>query len=156
VGQDLLIIKASRSHSDTTHSVGLLCASDQPDVGTLPASTQKSQETDIQAPGVIRNRNTKKRAAADHALDRANTRVGQWVSYYVIIISINLNLFLDKEHNRVKAAKTVKAYKEQEIQLQIRTDVNCKLHVSAALARREYTASHQTWHWINPKSGANA
>ena len=31
VGQGLLIIKSSRSHSDTPHSVGLLWTSDQPD-----------------------------------------------------------------------------------------------------------------------------
>ena len=31
VGQDLLIIEASRSHSDTPHSVGLIWTSDQPD-----------------------------------------------------------------------------------------------------------------------------
>ena len=31
VGQSVLIIEASRSHSDTPHSVGLLWTSDQPD-----------------------------------------------------------------------------------------------------------------------------
>ena len=30
VGQDLLVVEASRSHSDTPHSVGLLCTSDKP------------------------------------------------------------------------------------------------------------------------------
>ena len=30
VGQGLLIFKASRSLSDTPHTVGLLCTSDQP------------------------------------------------------------------------------------------------------------------------------
>ena len=34
VGQDLIIIEASRSHSDTPHSVGLLWTSDQPDAQT--------------------------------------------------------------------------------------------------------------------------
>jgi hypothetical protein len=34
VGQDLLIIEASRSHSDTPHTVGLLWTSDQPDAET--------------------------------------------------------------------------------------------------------------------------
>jgi hypothetical protein len=33
VGQGLLIIEASQSHSDTPHSVGLLWTSDQPDAG---------------------------------------------------------------------------------------------------------------------------
>jgi hypothetical protein len=34
VGQGLLIIEASRSHSDTPHSVGLFWTSDQPDAET--------------------------------------------------------------------------------------------------------------------------
>ena len=34
VGQGLLIIEASRSHSDTPHSVRLLWMSDQPDAET--------------------------------------------------------------------------------------------------------------------------
>jgi len=34
VGQDLLIIDAPLSHSDTPHSVGLLWTSDQPDEET--------------------------------------------------------------------------------------------------------------------------
>jgi hypothetical protein len=34
VGQGLLIIQASLSHSDTPHSVGLLWTSTQPDAGT--------------------------------------------------------------------------------------------------------------------------
>jgi hypothetical protein len=34
VGQGLLIMEDSWSHSDTSHSVGLLCTSDQPDAET--------------------------------------------------------------------------------------------------------------------------
>ena len=34
LGQDLLSLEASRSHSDTPHSVGLLWTSDQPDAET--------------------------------------------------------------------------------------------------------------------------
>jgi hypothetical protein len=34
VGQGLLVIEASRSHSDTLHSTGLLWASDQSDAET--------------------------------------------------------------------------------------------------------------------------
>ena len=34
VGQALLIIEASRSHSDTPHSIGLLWMSDQPEAET--------------------------------------------------------------------------------------------------------------------------
>jgi len=34
VDQDLLVIKASRSHSDTPHSVGLFRTSDRPDAET--------------------------------------------------------------------------------------------------------------------------
>ena len=71
VGQGLLIIEASRSYSDTPHSVGLLWTSDQPDAQTssLP-DTQHLQETGVHAPGGIRTSNPSKRAAADPHLRR--------------------------------------------------------------------------------------
>ena len=43
VGQGLLIIEASPSHSDTPHSVGLLLTSDQPVAGTTTHNTHKRQ-----------------------------------------------------------------------------------------------------------------
>jgi len=61
--QDLIIVEASLSHSDTPHSVGLLWTSDQPD-----AQTSTRQHTtltrDIHAPGGIRTHNSSKRASA--------------------------------------------------------------------------------------------
>jgi len=57
VGQTLLIIEKSRSHSDTPHLVRLLWTSDQPD------NTQHSQETDIHVPSGIRTHIPSKRAA---------------------------------------------------------------------------------------------
>ena len=38
-------------HLSAPHTVGLFWTSDQPDAETLLASTQRSQETDIRAPG---------------------------------------------------------------------------------------------------------
>jgi hypothetical protein len=67
VGHSLLIIKASRSHSDTPQSVGLLWTSDQPDTN-LPDDTQHSQETDVHEPGGTQTHNTRNRAAADPGL----------------------------------------------------------------------------------------
>jgi len=63
VGQGLLIIEASRSHSDTLQSVGLLRRSDQPTQRSLPDKTQHSQKTDIRALGGIRTLSRCKRAA---------------------------------------------------------------------------------------------
>jgi hypothetical protein len=57
VGQGPLSIEASRSHSDTPHSVGLLWASDKSAAGTLPNNTQHSQETNIHASGGIETHN---------------------------------------------------------------------------------------------------
>jgi len=57
VGQSLLIIEVSRSHSDTPHSVRLLWT-----------SYQLSQEKGIHAHGGIPTRNPRKRAAADPRL----------------------------------------------------------------------------------------
>ena len=70
MGQGLLTVEASRSHSDTPHSVGLLVKSDQPvaETCTRTTHTQQSQETDIHAPGGIQTRYPSKRAAADPSL----------------------------------------------------------------------------------------
>ena len=58
VGQGLLIIEASRSHSDTQHSVGLLCKGDQLNAeNSLPDNTQNLQETEIHDYGGIRTQN---------------------------------------------------------------------------------------------------
>ena len=64
VGLDLLIIEASRSHSDTLHWVGILWTSDPPVTETFD-NTQHSQVKDVHAPGGIRSSNPIKRAAAD-------------------------------------------------------------------------------------------
>jgi len=68
VGQDLLIIVDSRSHSDTQRSVGLLWTSDQLDAATSTWQLTILSRTDIHAPGGIRTRNRSKRAAADPCL----------------------------------------------------------------------------------------
>jgi hypothetical protein len=67
VGQGRLIVEASRSHSNTPHSVGLLWTSDQQQ-RPLPTNTQYSQDTDFHALGGIRTHNPSQRAAADPRL----------------------------------------------------------------------------------------
>jgi hypothetical protein len=69
VGQSLLIIEASRSHSDTPHtrwdsSGRVISLMQRP----LPDTTQHSQETDINVPGGIRTHNLNKRTVADPRL----------------------------------------------------------------------------------------
>jgi hypothetical protein len=73
VGQGVLIIEASQSHSGTPHSVGLLWMSDQPDTETYTLQ-HTTQETDLHAPGGIRSRNFSTRAATDPCL----TPHGHW------------------------------------------------------------------------------
>jgi hypothetical protein len=66
VGQGLVIVEASRSYSDTPHSVGLLWTSDQPDAET--SIWQHSYETNFYTLGGIGTRNPNKRAAANPRL----------------------------------------------------------------------------------------
>jgi hypothetical protein len=73
-GKVLLIIEASRSHSDTQHSVRLLYTS-QPEERPLPDNVQQSEEIDSYDAGGIRTRNPSRRAAAD---PRLRPR-GHWV-----------------------------------------------------------------------------
>jgi hypothetical protein len=69
VGQRLLIVEASRSHSDTHHSrwdsSGRVIG---PTQRPLPDDTQHSQETNIHTPGGIRTQNSSKQAAEDPCL----------------------------------------------------------------------------------------
>jgi hypothetical protein len=74
VGQGLLIIQTSRSYSDTSHLVRLLCTSDRPDAETSTwqrttltrATWQRTTLTrDIFVPGGIRTSNPSKRAVAN-------------------------------------------------------------------------------------------
>ena len=68
VGQGLLVIEASRSHSHTPHSVGFLSTSDQPVAATsLPDNTQLSQQSSTPPTG-IRTRSPSKQATADPRL----------------------------------------------------------------------------------------
>ena len=69
VGQDLLIVKSSRSHSDTPHSVVLPWTRQRPVTETFTCQhTRQSQETDIHTTGGIRTHNPSKRSVADPRL----------------------------------------------------------------------------------------
>jgi len=58
VGWGLLIVEGSWSYSDTPHSVGLLCTSDQPDAETSTwQHTKHSQQIDIHVRSGIRTHN---------------------------------------------------------------------------------------------------
>jgi hypothetical protein len=70
VGQGLLITEASRSHSDTPQSVGLLRTSDQPDAETSTWQHKHSQETDIHAPAGFEPAIPAIERPQTHALDR--------------------------------------------------------------------------------------
>jgi hypothetical protein len=66
MSQVLLIIEASRSHPDTTHSVRELWTSDQPAQIPLPDYTHKRK--DIDAPAALEPAITSRRAAAEPRL----------------------------------------------------------------------------------------
>jgi hypothetical protein len=67
VGNGLLLVEASRSHSHTPHSVGILWTSDHR-VAETSTLQQATLTTDIHTPDGIRNLNPSKRAAANPRL----------------------------------------------------------------------------------------
>ena len=71
VGQGLLIVEDSRSHSDTPHSVGLLWKSDQPDAEI--STWQHTTLTTDGHPCPRRDSNPQ-----THALHRAATGIGDY------------------------------------------------------------------------------
>jgi hypothetical protein len=88
VGQRLLIIEASRSHSDTPHSVGLLWTSDQPDAGTSTwQHNTRKRQTSMPSMGFEPAIPASERPQT-HALGRAATGSG-----YLVRIGHHLILF---------------------------------------------------------------
>jgi hypothetical protein len=75
MGQVLLIIEASQSHSDTPYSVGLHWTSDQPDAETTH-NTHKKQ-TSMPPTGFETTIPASERPQ-NHALDRTASRIGYW------------------------------------------------------------------------------
>ena len=63
VGQDLLMIETSRSHSDTPHSIRLLWTSDQPDAVT--STQQRASLTTDRLPRIRRDSNPQSQEASD-------------------------------------------------------------------------------------------
>jgi hypothetical protein len=98
VGQGLLIIEASRSHSDTPHSVGLLWTSDQPDA---EASTYT---TNIHTISRIRTLNPNSKGAADLRLGQHRHRdwritclfhqMPRFIKVYLDSVSISCHISL--------------------------------------------------------------
>jgi len=68
MGQSLLVVKASRSHSDTPHSAGILWTSDQPDAVT--STWQRSTLTRYRCP--FPRRDSKPQS------QQTNVRSGHW------------------------------------------------------------------------------
>ena len=77
MGQGLLIIEASRPHSDTSHSVGLLWTSDQPDAETSYLETHNThkRKTSMPPAGFEPEIPTSERPQT-HTLDRVATGTG--------------------------------------------------------------------------------
>jgi hypothetical protein len=72
VGQNLLVIETSQSHSDTPHSVGLLWMSDQPDATHNTHKRQISMPPAGFEPAI-----PARERPQTHALDRTATGIGR-------------------------------------------------------------------------------
>ena len=86
VGKSLLIIEASRSHSDTPHLVGLLWTSDRPEAETLTTQILARDRH----PSPRRDSNPASKCPEPHALDRAATGVCQKMSLQIKFIFTQL------------------------------------------------------------------
>ena len=81
VGQGLFYIEASRSHSDTSNSLGFLWTSDHPVAETSTLQYTSFRKTDIHAFGVIRTRSPSKLEAADKRLrPRGHWVLSSWIA----------------------------------------------------------------------------
>ena len=97
MGQGLLIVEASRSHSDTPHSVRRLWTSDQPDAETsIWRHNTRKRETSMPSAGCEPAIPASQRPQT-HTLDRAATGIGfsglLWSSHYQVISLTCIQLF---------------------------------------------------------------
>ena len=83
VGRGPLVIEASRSHSDTPHTVELLWTSDQPDARLLHNKTQHSQEADIQTSAEFGPEISESERPQIHTLDHVVTGNGVVGKYFL-------------------------------------------------------------------------
>jgi hypothetical protein len=82
-GQVLLIIEASRSHSDTPHSVGLLWPRDQPIARDLYLTTHKNTRQTSMPPVRFEPTIPASERPQTHALYRAATVISLYLSYTI-------------------------------------------------------------------------
>jgi hypothetical protein len=90
VGQGLLMIEASRSHSDTPHSVRLLWTSDQPDAETsISTSTHNTHDKYICPWQGFEPASQQASGRRRHDLDRAATGIGKLliIPFYKFLLS---------------------------------------------------------------------
>jgi hypothetical protein len=143
VGQGLLIIGASRSHSGAPHSVGFLWTSDQTDVeASLPDSTQHTKEKDIHAASGIRNRNPNKRAAADPRLRQR----GHWDRH--------MRLYNAVTPGWPTVSKTTRKIKEKHLTIILTSEdsISSTLHLSQFRKICPHTSKssvHQMYHFAS-------
>jgi hypothetical protein len=83
VGQGLLIIEASRSHSDTPQSVGLLRTSDRPIAKTSTWQYATLARDNYPCPGGIRIPASER--SKTHAADRMAARIGSARLFEIIV-----------------------------------------------------------------------
>ena len=81
VGQGLLITEASRSHSETQHSIGLLWKSDQPDAETSTWHHTTRWQTS-RPPARFEPEIPASESPQNHALNREATGTGESTVYY--------------------------------------------------------------------------
>jgi len=75
VGQGLLIVKVSRSHSDTQHKIELLWTSDQPDAKTSTWQHITLARQTSMSPVAFEHEVPASERPQTHGLDRASTGI---------------------------------------------------------------------------------
>ena len=87
IGPGLLIVEASRSHSDTPHSFGLLWTSDQPDAETSSWQYTTLKRQTSMPPAGFEPTILASEQPQIHGLDRAATEIGDFNIYQDIVLS---------------------------------------------------------------------
>jgi hypothetical protein len=147
VGQGIFIIEASRSHSDTRHSVVLLCTSDQPDWQTSTWQHTTLTRAEIHDTMGFKITVPAGERPQTHALDRAVSRTG----CYCTVISTYIHTYV---HTYIQAY--MHAYIHTYIHKHARTHacmhacIHTYIHTYNALYPKYRQIGNRMWPKITP------
>ena len=131
-GQSLLSIEASRSHSDTPHSVGLLWTSDQPGAETTTYTTHSAHNRQTSMPPrKIRSCDPSSERPKAHALDHAASAIGRYgnAAFKKPVFIESITYILNRGHITFHQTSSQRIHSAPTLNVATQTMIKRRIHV---------------------------